>query len=216
MRKIDLENWPRRKHFELYMGFEHPRFEISAHLDITSYYKLARQHKISFTVGLVYLVSRAANQIPEFRQRIRGKGVVQHHLVHPSFTILVDDDIFSFCYVDYHSEFTVFEQRASLAIQQVKEQVELEDEPGRDDYLFLTSIPWVSFTSLSHPMPTHPGDCIPRISWGKFYQESEILKMPLSVDAHHALVDGLHVGRFFIEMERCLETPQGFLGIGQP
>ena len=211
MRSIDMQTWSRRAHFSFFNAFEHPRFNITANMDITELYPAVKHRQISFTVAIVYLLSRSANAIPEFRQRIRGEKVVEHERVHPNFTILVDDEIFSFCGVDYDEDFRDFEKSALLEIERVKKQLTLEDDPERDDWLFMTAIPWVSFSALQHPMMTHPGDCIPRLAWGKFFRDGERLKMPLSVDAHHALVDGLHVGKFYAEVEGLLREPEGWL-----
>ena len=212
MRTINMETWPRREHFAYFNIFEHPHLGISANVDISAFYKLVKQRGLSFTVATVYLISRAANTIPEFRYRIRGDQVVEHDAVHPSFTILVAEDVFSFCTVDYVEDFPIFAEIAENRIEKVKAQLELEDEPGRDDYLFMTAIPWVSFTYMRHPMPSHPGDCIPRFAWGKFFQDGDSLKMPLSVDAHHALVDGVHVGKFYANVESYLGEPEAVLG----
>jgi len=35
--------------------------------------------------------------------------------------------------------------------------------------------------------------------------------MPLSVEVHHALMDGLHVGRFIEGFEAALREPQAWL-----
>jgi chloramphenicol O-acetyltransferase type A len=56
---------------------------------------------------------------------------------------------------------------------------------------------WVSFTQISHPLPLNPPDSFPRITWGKFFDQGQQRLMPLSLLANHALVDGLHVGKFF-------------------
>jgi len=49
----------------------------------------------------------------------------------------------------------------------------------RNHFGFFSTIPWVSFTSFSHPMQLHPADSVPRLAWGKYFKESDILKMPL-------------------------------------
>jgi chloramphenicol O-acetyltransferase type A len=106
-----------------------------------------KQRGISITVAIVYLITRTANAIPEFRYRIRGEKVVEHEVVHPSGTILVDEDRFSFCVFDYLEDFKEFSAGAAERIAYVKEHLTLEDEPGQDDLLFMTSIPWVSWVS---------------------------------------------------------------------
>jgi chloramphenicol O-acetyltransferase type A len=56
----------------------------------------------------VYLIARASNAIPEFRHRIRDGQVIQHEVVHPGFTFLTEEDLFSFCFVEYVEDFSAF------------------------------------------------------------------------------------------------------------
>ncbi|MCG8350469.1 MAG: chloramphenicol acetyltransferase [Chloroflexales bacterium] len=212
MHRVNLETWPRRKHFELFSAFDHPHFGLCANVDLTAFYPFVKQRGISFTVATMYVLARAANAIPEFRHRIRRGEVVEHEVVHPSATILVRDDLFSFCTVDYSEDFVVFATRAAERITQVQEQPILADEPGQDDLLFLSALPWVSFTSVMHPMHLSPADSIPRFVWGKRFEEGACLKMPLSVQAHHALMDGIHLGRFYTKVQDYLCEPEAVLG----
>jgi chloramphenicol O-acetyltransferase type A len=92
------------------------------------------------------------------------------------------------------------------------DQPTLKDPPGRDDLLYMTAIPWVSFTSFAHPMRLHPADSIPRFAWGKYFAEGKFLKMPLSVQAHHALMDGIQMGKFYAELQETLHCPHCVLG----
>ena len=57
----------------------------------------------------------------------------------------------------------------------------------------------------------NPVDSIPRISWGKYFEESGKIKLPLSVQAHHALVDGIHVGQYFNTIQEILDDPVKYL-----
>ncbi len=208
MRTIDMNSWPRRKHFELYNSFEQPHFGMCANVDLTIFQTAIKQAGHSISVAIIYVITRAANDIPEFRCRIRGEQVVEHEIVHPSPTILTDDELFSFCTIAYREDFAEFADQAAQAIAAVKAQPTLEDEPGQDNLLFMTAIPWVSFTSFKHPMPLQPTDSVPRFAWGKFFTEREKLKMPLAVQAHHALMDGLHVGRYYAAVQELLDHPE--------
>ena len=186
MRQIDIQTWPRREHFKVFNTFDYPHFSLCANVDLTAFYPYVKQRGISFTVAVVYVLARAANAIPEFRYRIRSGKVVEHEIVHPSGTILTDDDLFSFCTFDYIENFSEFAANAAERIAHVKENLTLEDGPGQDDLLFMSAIPWVSFTSFMHPLHLHPVDSVPRFAWGKFFEEGDSLKMPLSVQGHHA------------------------------
>jgi len=207
MREIDLDTWPRRRHFELFNTFDHPHFNMCVNLDISELHHGTRRGGASFTVALVYAITRSANAIPEFRFRIRSGRVIEHAVVSPSVTVLADDDLFSFCTIPFCEEFKEFAQAATASMAHVKGHPTLENDPGRDDLLFMTAIPWVSFTSFTHPMQLHPADSIPRFAWGKFFQDGARLKMPLSVQGHHALMDGIHMAKFYEEMETYLSHP---------
>ena len=66
---------------------------------------------------------------------------------------------------------------------------------------FITSLPWLKYTQLIQP--TAGGDeSNPRISWGR--AEADLRgrqMMPVTLLAHHALVDGLQVARFYQNLD---------------
>ena len=206
MRTIDLETWPRRDHFLLYGSMEYPHFSMCANVDLTAFREAVAGAGVSLTVATVYVVTRAANDIPEFRYRIRAGKVVEHEVVHPATTILTGE-VFNFCWFEYTEDFAEFAAKAAGQIVRLKEQQRLVERHGVDDVLYMTSIPWVTFTSFMHPLPLNPADSIPRFAWGKFFQDSESLRMPLSVQAHHGVVDGLHMGRYYARVQELLQAP---------
>jgi chloramphenicol O-acetyltransferase type A len=185
---------------------------MCVNVDVTAFYPFVKRNGYSLTVSMVYVISRASNAIPEFRHRIRGDQVVEHEIVNPSFTILTDKDLFSFCDIEYAGNFSEFAGRAAKSISHVKAHPDLENNAGKDDVLYMSPIPWVSFTSFNHPMQFHPTDSIPRFAWGKYFKENDTLKMPLSVQGHHAVMDGIHMGRFYEKLEDDLHHPEVVLG----
>ncbi|MCG8339551.1 MAG: chloramphenicol acetyltransferase [Proteobacteria bacterium] len=204
MRKIKLSTWPRERHFRYFNTFDYPHFSLCSQVDVTNLLSYIKRNKFSLTLSIAYLLARVANELVDFRYRIRGDEVVEHEIVHPSFTVLGDNDLFSFCSVGYSKDISEFVTEGSRQIALIKENPSLQDEPGHDDLLFMTAIPWVSFTGFMHPIHTHPIDSIPRFAWGKIYSETNKLKLPLSVQVHHGLMDGLHVGRYFAQLQDCI------------
>jgi len=207
MRYIDMESWPRRKHFEIYNAFDYPHVNLCADVDVSAFFPATKEASISYTVAITYLVAKVANHIPEFRYRIRDGKVIEHEVVHPSITILTKEELFTFCTISYVENFAEFVKQATEAIAFYKENPTLEDEPDQDDLLFTTNLPWVSFTSMMHPIHMSPVDSVPRIAWGKIRADSGVLKMPLSVQGHHGLMDGLHIGRYFERFQELLSEP---------
>ena len=209
MRYIDLEHWPRRKHFEFFRTLDYPHFNLTANVEISKTYSYCKTQQVSLFKTIVYMATTAANAVPQLRQRIRDGQVVEHEIVHPSVTVMSGEEVFSFCHIAYTPDFQQFLANAEHAIETVKHAPTLEESPERgDDVLYMTSIPWIAFTGVTHPIHMHPVDSVPRIAWGKFFEEGGARKMPLSVQAHHALVDGLHVARYFQQFQDLLDHPQ--------
>lgn len=205
MRKIQFSDPHRQKHFDFFRRMDQPHFSVTANVSISPLIDKLRKMNLSFTPVMVYCIAATANKIPTFRQRIRGEEVVEHDLVHPSFSILPEvSDVFSFCYVDFQYEFDAFIQDCLGRMDIIRKNPSFEDEPGRDDYLFLSSFPWVSFVGVTHAMHYTPVDSVPRIAWGKYFEENGQIKMPLNVQAHHAVVDGMHMGQFFQQFEALM------------
>jgi chloramphenicol O-acetyltransferase type A len=208
MRTIRLEGWPRKEHYLFFQKFDYPYFSLCADMDISALVPRIKEAKISFTATMMYLIASVANNIPEFRQRVREGDPVEYPVVHPSATILSQNDLFTFCTVEYEPDFKEFIRKAEEEIALVKEQPGLEEKIKDDSMLFMSPIPWVSFTSFHHPLKLNPADSVPRFAWGKYQQVGETLKMPLAIQGHHSLMDGLHAGLFYKEFQRLLDQPE--------
>lgn len=206
MKEITFKDPHRIKHFEFFKNFSQPHFNICGNVEITGLMEFIKSKGLSFTPVMVYMISKTANDIKEFRWRLRGDKIVEHELVHPSFAITPDNsDVFSFCPADFQYDFGEFYKNAVEAIKHFKENPTVEDDHGRDDYLFLSVIPWISFTGFTHAMNNIDPDSVPRITWGKIFHSGKKVMMPLSVQAHHALVDGRHVGEYFEKFQTIVK-----------
>jgi chloramphenicol O-acetyltransferase type A len=61
-----------------------------------------------------------------------------------------------------------------------------------------------------HPIKLGVSYSIPRISWGKFFHENNQVKLPVSVQANHCLVDGIQAAKFYEQLQNILDTPEKF------
>ena len=139
-----------------------PHFSLCANIDISILKEYIKANELTLTPSIVYIIAHAANSIPEFRQRIRDKHtVVEHKFVHPSFAVLTEvADVFSFCETKYAPNYIDFVTRAQQRMEIMKKTPSFEDDHSRDDYLFLSSIPWVHFTGLTHAMHSPVQDSV--------------------------------------------------------
>ncbi|MGM0442294.1 MAG: CatA-like O-acetyltransferase [Elusimicrobiota bacterium] len=211
MKFIDIDNWNRKKQFKFFSKMDYPHFNICFEMDLTPVYGFVKESGISIFKSILYFAVRTANDIEEFRYRIRDGKVIMHSKVHPSVTVRVKEEEFSFCPVDYDRNAKKFFEALKIKIREVKENPVIEDNPERDDFLFITSIPWISFTSIQHPVNIKTEDSVPRISWGKYFDKDGKIMLPFSVQAHHGLMDGIHMGKFRKKLQDYFNRPEEYL-----
>ena len=212
MQYVNLESWIRRDHFQAFKSWGFPHLNICANVDLTPFYSYIKHYDISFNLAIVYVITWVANDIREFRYRIQDSRVAEYEIVHPAITIMLHDDLFGFCPLEFVEDFTEFCTRATKQIDVMRNQPSLSNDPARDNLFYMTSIPWVSFTNILHPLDLANLDSVPRFAWGKFFKEGDVIKMPLYTQGHHALMDGVHIGRFFEKIQDRLNQPSRALG----
>jgi chloramphenicol O-acetyltransferase type A len=84
----------------------------------------------------------------------------------------------------------------------------MDGRPYDDALVHGSTVPWLAFTGLMHARRLGAAaDSTPKIVFGKHTRRADGgASVPVSIEAHHALVDGLHVSRVFEALEaRFLE-----------
>ncbi len=212
--EVVLSEWGRRRHYEFYRTFANPWFSVCTTIDVSGAYRACKARGVSFSRACWYAVVLAANEQEAFRLRLREGGVWLHEMLSISTTIMLEGDAFAFCYFPHARDFEEFLACADEAIKGAKEAVRgggsALAEEMRDDVLFGTTLPWVEFTSVSHPRKGDACESTPIVTLGKVSGDG-VWRMPVGVDAHHALMDGVHVARFFERLEELLSEGE-FVG----
>jgi chloramphenicol O-acetyltransferase type A len=208
MKYIDLEEWKRKEHFEFFYRMDYPQFNICMNLDIKKYLTFTKGRGISFYYAMIYAVTDVVNQMDDFKYRIRDGKVVLHDKIHPSFTYMDDahnNELFKLITVDFTDDIVDFEKMAKEASQTQKDYFGLDKLVGRDDLIYITCIPWVSFTHISHTITINRNDSVPKISWGKYYADGDKVLLPFSVQVNHALIDGFQIGQLVERLQKYLD-----------
>ena len=209
---LDLANWARRDLFEFFLAFDKPYFSICARLDITNLLALLRRRaNVSVSLAYHYFALRIANEIEPFRYRLREGKVIVHDVINGGTTVLLANDSFTFAYFDYEEDFEKFVLEAGRAVKEAQTGNHPFKPTNRDDTVYFTVLPWVSFTSFSHARNWGREDSVPRIAFGKFTKENDRILLPISVEVHHALMDGLHVGQYLARLEEALKKPEDYI-----
>jgi|SRR5215813_2523728 len=209
---LDLSKWARRETFEFFRGFDKPYFNVCTTVDITPLLDALRRHPdISVSLAYHYFALRAANEVEPFRYRLRKDRVLVHPIIHGATTVMLPTEAFTFAYFDYLEDFSDCVAGAQLAVDCVKTEGGFKNRDNEDDMIHCTVLPWISFTSFSHARNWAREDSVPKISFGKFVRQNEQTLLPISVEVHHALMDGLHVGRYLTRLEELLAAANQFV-----
>jgi len=206
-RYVDLEGWRRRPHFLLFRDYERPHFSVTAPVDASALYAASRESEgTSFTLGMLFAAMHAANAVEAFRLRLRGERVWCHDTLGIGCTVLRPDRTFGFSYFAHESSFARFAADGRTEMQRARAATTLADEREADDAtLHATVLPWVRFTSFTNAMRRE--DSVPKLTFGRRYAEGGARLVPVCVEVHHALVDGIDVGDFFERFQNLLAQP---------
>ena len=211
---LDLDTWSRRDTFNFFRNFDKPYFNVCVHLDVTKLVDLQKRADISPFLAYHYLCLRMANDTEPFRYRLHDGKVVVHEIIHGGSTLLLPNDSFSFVYFDYQENFQRFAAEAAAAIEAVRTgDGAFLPRDDHDALIHFTTLPWLSFTSFSHARNWGREDSVPKIAFGRFNKLNGAVLLPMSVEVHHALMDGLHVGQFVNKIEAALTKPEDYLNI---
>jgi chloramphenicol O-acetyltransferase type A len=210
---LDLDTWPRRDAFDYFRTFDKPYFNICTRLDVARLKQAVKACGVgTLTLAYHFLALRLANEHAPFRYRLEGGRVRIHESIHGGTTVLRADDSFGFAYLDHTSRYADFAAQARAAIEQAKtRQAGFQPRVEMTNVVHFTTLPWLHFSSFSHARNWQREDAVPKISFGRIDADGARLWLPLSVEVHHALMDGLHVGRYVQAFEAALQAPESWL-----
>ena len=210
MKWIDVDIWPRKPLIDKYSTYVFPYINIGADLDVTKLYHYVKSQGISFYCAMIYGATKAALSVENFKYRlIDGKPVLCETLA-PVFTYLPKgEEQFYLVEQEFEEDLLSFCRKAKARAEAKAGEAEHAYMHGKDEVeiLYMSCIPWIHYTHFVRTIEHGGKDNIPRISWGKYLQNKDgQITMPFSVQVHHALMDGYHVGMYFEKMEAWLAS----------
>lgn len=191
---IDQATWCRREAFELFSGVDYPFYSVTIPLDVTGVKAMSKQSGLSFYYLMIWVCTKAVNSVREFRMRVRGERVVLLERTDPSFTDLQQNaEQFHIVTMPWEEDAASFCRNAKARSAAQTRFVEQEKET--DGLIYISCMPWFDFVSLTNERNFDKDDTVPRIAWGKYYEENGRLWVHLSIDVNHRLIDGVHIAR---------------------
>ena len=201
---IDEKNWERAMHCMIFRGSVEPAFCVTFEADITNFRRKVKARNLSLTLAFVYAVCKCANEIEAFRYRFLDGKVVLFEHIDTAFTYLNQDTgLFKVVNVPLRGS---IQEYVEMAGRIAREQKEYFTGPLGNDVFQCSPMPWVTYTHISHTNSGKKDNATPLFDWGKYYEKDGKIVMPVSVQAHHSFVDGIHVGQFVDRLQEYLDS----------
>lgn len=199
---IDESKWDRAVHCNIFRQYSNPLYCITVEMDVTSFLKKIREIKSSFTLGLIYTVTRCANEIEAFRYRFVDGKVVLFEYGNTAFTCLNEgSELFKVINVEMQSSLEAYVHKAKRVADEQRHY--FTGAAGKDTYQF-SPIPWLSYTQISHTFSGDKENASPLFNWGKYFEREGKILLPFSVQVHHSFVDGYHIAKFIDRLQNAL------------
>lgn len=156
---VDENNWRRREHCALFRHYVEPSYCMTVDLDITNFLRTIREEGYSFTMSFIWVVSKCANEIEEFRYRFLSERVVLFDRIDTYFAYMDEgDDLFKMVTVPFRDSMRDYVQEATRIAK--SQRAYFPAPPGLDVFTF-SPIPWVSYSHISHTNPGHRNNVTP-------------------------------------------------------
>lgn len=216
MKEIDIHTWNRKKTYYWFKTFSDTTYSCNVAMDVTKLVKHAKKNKESFFIDLLYIVVQGLNSIDEMRMRLVNDKPVLYEEINPAFTVMTKTGTFENVRHKNSTNFKEFYKISSEKLECAKNQEYIEKdnynpENCYDEY-YITCLPWVGFSSLTHPIPDDKSSqCIPRICWGKYEEQNGKYELMLNITVSHIFVDGYPLSKAFLKIQEMLENVDDIL-----
>lgn len=205
---IDLDDWYRCQTYRSFAHYTNPTVSMTSRIDVTDLYRRCKNVGSSFFTDLLYVVSVNINDIEEMRLRIKDDDVILYDSIDPGIVVMKDDNSITNSRIEMTHDYEEFRDRVTKGIEAAKRCVSKENmnRNQASNIFFNSSMHWVDFTSINHPLNfADKESCsIPRITWGKITEQSGRLTVAFDVCVHHALIDGYHIGKCIMGIQKDL------------
>jgi chloramphenicol O-acetyltransferase type A len=184
-RKVDIENWIRKAHFQFFSKFEEPYYGVCVTMNCSAAYQFAKRNGLSFFLYCLHRSRSAAQTIEPFKHRIEMGEVFLYDQIDAGSTIARSNGTFGYGHIIYCESLEEFLDGANREVERVRSSSDLTRTTA-DNIIRYSALPWIDFTSISHARMFSIPDSCPRISFGKMTESAGRRSMPVSIHVHHA------------------------------
>ncbi|MGN0819102.1 MAG: CatA-like O-acetyltransferase [Christensenellaceae bacterium] len=205
---IDFNAWERAKIFNRFYNEERSVMNLNVDVDVTNLLAYCKANDLKFYPAMIWVVSKVVNSHEEFRYGFDDKGnLILWDSLSPFYTDFnKDEQIFVKLFSQYVENIDEFCRQFLLTKEKYSgiKGFELENLP--DNTFEISCLPWIRYNSFNIHFFDEGKRLSPVVTWGKFETTNGRAVMPLTLIVNHAVADGFHLSRFFIEVQRIIDS----------
>ena len=210
---VDRAFWAREEYYQHYTKDVPCTYSVTAQMDITNLLRGVKAAGLKLYPALIYMVARAVNDRREFRMDVVDGVLGYYDSVDPSYTVFhADTQTFSSVWTEYTPDFRAFYERYLDDTARWGDVRKLDAKPGGGrNFINISSVPWLAFTGFNLNLQSDFDYLLPIFTFGKYAEEGDKTRLPLSIQAHHAVADGFHTARLIADMQAWADgfAPEG-------
>jgi len=204
MKKVlDIDSWNRKAIYKHFMQLKDPFFGVVVDVDVTEAFKYAKENKKSFFAVYLHACLKAINDTQNFRLRLEDDKVFDYGVIHASATIAREDNTYGFSFIKFDKDLKQFENNYQKEKERILNTTDLYPPFNSKDCIHCSALPWFKFSGHKEPV-SGLEESIPKLGFGMYFEENAKKMMSISINVHHALVDGYHVGLFLNRFQNYL------------
>lgn len=210
-KKINIEGWKRKEHFTVYRDAVKCGFSLTFKLDISQVIPFIKERGYKFYPVMIYLITKAVNQHPEFKMAMKDNELIVWDYVNPVYTVLHNDtETFSALSLSHTDSLMSFINSYNEVLQKNINNRSFFPEKAPGNHFNISALPWIHFDSFNLNIADFTDYFAPSFTIGKYQLEGNKILMPLAIQVHHAVCDGIHLAKLIDSLQEYCATIQIF------
>lgn len=205
--KIDFNAWKRKEVFTHFTQQIPCSFSLTTELDIKKLLLLCQKKQLSFYPVFVWNLSCAFQTVTEFRYAYNeNRELGYYDVMHPCSAFLnKKTELFGSVWTPHCDSLNSFLTAYQKDVQDYCPPASLMPKKPVPNMFHISNIPFFSFTGFSLHLPSSDY-FTPIFTLGKINGPNQTV--PLAVQAHHAVCDAYHVGKFLDCLQKNLNRTE--------
>ena len=201
--EINPKDTSRAMAFELWMKSPMPMVTLTKTFDVTQLRKVSRRRELKFNMLLCWCIGKAASKIDEFFMLPKNGKLYRYDRMAINMIVENVKGGLSFCDVAVTDDLEQFNANYQLLTKTISETC----QDILDDEAVIVGTSAVTGTELDCIVNQYSGIYTnPFLAWGRYRKGWLKTTLPISLQFHHAQMDGSHAARFLEELQKTINT----------